>query len=179
MEPFEADALLLNCDEFHDTESEPLSKCPTGLTREEIVSAALADASRGTACTIIVLETDLNNSIRLNYARTKLEFNKKQMDQLAQDMAIGQSKRYELWKVASHPGYIARIRKNVTIDRIAHATLGVEFRAKGWMSYLTGAWSRMDLSGWLKPGLQRKSPTRWPTRPVPVPTKPSQNSQPR
>ena len=63
MEPFEADALLLNCDEFHDTESEPLSKCPTGLTREEIVSAALADASRGTACTIIVLETDLNNSI--------------------------------------------------------------------------------------------------------------------
>jgi hypothetical protein len=85
--------------DFSGSESEPLSERPNRLTREDIVAAAHKDAERGTASSLVVLETDLNNSRRLLYARCKLEYDKVQMDALADDMMIGRSKSYDLWRV--------------------------------------------------------------------------------
>lgn len=138
MEPFEADTLLLNRDEFFGSESEPLSECPIRLTREEIVAGAIADAGRGTKSTIVVLQADLNNSVRLHHARVKMEYSTEQLDELAAEMMIGKSKASELWQVASYPGYIARIWSRVAKDRAACATRGkhgLEFRARGWKYY--------------------------------------------
>jgi hypothetical protein len=133
--PADSDTLLSNRDGFHGTEYGPVSQCLDGLTREGIVAAAIADARRGTACAIIVLETDLNNSVRLHYARVKLEFDNERLDELAGEMMIGTSKAAALWKVANHPGYIERIWKKVEADRAEHAKRAVEFRAKGWKQY--------------------------------------------
>jgi hypothetical protein len=124
--------------EFQGMESGPTSEQPIRLSREDIVIGALEDATRGTASSLVVLETDLNNSQRLLYARRELEYDKVQMDALADDMLIGKSKSYDLWRVAEQDGYIERIWKKVAIEQDAQAKRGKagrEFRAKGWRQY--------------------------------------------
>jgi hypothetical protein len=155
------DALLRDHDEFHGTESEPLPECPTGLTHEEIVAAAIADAGRGTACTITVLATDLNNSGRLFYARTKLLYDKDQMNELAEEMMIGKSKAYELWKIFDHPGYVEQIWEKVAAERVTHAKRGkhgLEYRAKGWRYYFDWCLDQDGLKRETKPRAAKKKP---------------------